>query len=242
MQRDLNAEATQYHPKAPTIFENDLVLNWYPKRILERLLPGRSILELGIGHGITARIFDEVASRHVLIEGASVVIDQFRAEQPDLDCEIVQCYFEKFQTSELFDYIIMGFILEHVDDPGFILRRYRKLLKPAGKLYASVPNGKSLNRRLGLAMGLIDDLYSLNHHDIALGHKRQYCVDTFKDEIEQAGFQVMHIEGIYLKPLPLHVLQGIDNADQNFQALLEVGIDFPDLCVGILVEAEAVDA
>jgi SAM-dependent methyltransferase len=182
------------------------------------------------------------ASRHVIIEGASVVIEQFRADHPDLDCEVQHCFFEEFQTSELFDYIIMGFILEHVDDPRLILRRFRKVLKPGGKLYAAVPNGKSLNRRLGLAMGLIDDLYSLNQHDIALGHKRQYCVETFKDEIEQAGFEVKHLEGIYLKPLPLHVLQGIYNADQNFQALLEVGIDFPDLCVGILVEAEAVDA
>jgi 2-polyprenyl-3-methyl-5-hydroxy-6-metoxy-1,4-benzoquinol methylase len=241
MQRDLNSEATQYHANAPSSFENDLVLNWYPQRIVQRLQPERSILELGIGHGITAQIFHEVACRHVLIEGASVVIEQFRAEHPDLDCEIHHCYFEEFQTAELFDYIIMGFILEHVDDPPLILSRFRKLLKPGGKLYAAVPNGKSLNRRLGLTMGKIDDLYSLNQNDIALGHKRQYCVDTFKEQIEQAGYEVKHVEGIYLKPFPLHVLQAIDEADENFQALLEVGIDFPDLCVGILVEAEAVD-
>jgi len=238
MQRDLNAEATQYHPKAPTIFENDLVLNWYPKRILERLLPGRSILELGIGHGITAQIFDEVASRHVLIEGASVVIEQFRNEHPALDCEIHHCYFEEFETSERFDYIIMGFILEHVDDPCLVLKKFAQFLEPGGKIFIAVPNGKSLNRRIGYAMGKINDMYDLNANDVAMGHQRQYCVDTLTADLESSGCQLTHLEGIYLKPLPLPILQSMEDAADNFQALLQVGIDFPELSVGLLVEAQ----
>ncbi|WP_216913406.1 MULTISPECIES: class I SAM-dependent methyltransferase [unclassified Synechococcus] len=238
MQRDLNAEATQYHAKAPTIFENDLVLNWYPQRILQRLHTGRSILELGIGHGITARIFHEVASRHVLIEGASVVIEQFRAEHPDLDCEIQHCYFEDFETLEKFDYIVMGFILEHVDDPRMVLQRYAQYLAPGGKLFVAVPNGKSLNRRIGYAMGKINDLYDLNANDVAMGHQRQYCVDTLTADLESSGYELTHLEGIYLKPLPLPVLQRMEDAAENFQALLQVGIDFPELSVGLLVEAQ----
>ena len=238
MQRDLNAEASQYNANAPTIFENDLVLHWYPKRILQRLTPDRSILELGIGHGFTAQIFHEVASRHVLIEGASVVIDQFRLEHPEIDCDIHHCYFEEFESQELFDYIVMGFILEHVDDPRLVLKKYSQFLNPDGKLFVAVPNGKSLNRRIGHAMGKIDDLYDLNANDIAMGHQRQYCVDTLTADLETSGYRLTHLEGIYLKPLPLPVLQGMSDAAENFRALLHVGVDFPELCVGLLVEAE----
>ncbi len=238
MQRDLNAEATQYHPKASTIFENNLVLNWYPQRILKRLQQGRSILELGIGHGITARIFDEVASRHVIIEGASVVIEQFQAEHPDLKCEIQHCFFEEFETTERFDYVIMGFILEHVDNPRLVLEKYAQYLEPGGKLFVAVPNGKSLNRRVGHAMGKINDLYDLNANDVAMGHQRQYCFDTLTADLESSGYRLTHMEGIYLKPLPLPILQSMEDAAENFQALLQVGIDFPELSVGLLVEAQ----
>lgn len=239
-QRNLDDEASEYQEGAKSSFENELVLNWYPKRILERMQPGLDILELGIGHGYTPIWFSEHAKRHVVIDGSQIVIDRFKQNHPEYEGEIVYSYFEDYESKEQFDYIVMGFVLEHVDDPALILRMFRDRIKPGGKLYAAVPNGKSLNRRLGLAMGIIDSLYSLNDNDIAQGHKRQYCVETFAEEIKQADFEITHTEGIYLKPLPLHVLKNIEDADKNFQALLKVGIDFPDLCVGFWIEAKPV--
>jgi 2-polyprenyl-3-methyl-5-hydroxy-6-metoxy-1,4-benzoquinol methylase len=236
--RDLDSESTEYQDGAKTSFENELILNWYPKRILNRIIHGRDVLELGIGHGYTPLWFAQKSNRHVIIDGSQLVIDRFKQKHPKYNGEIVFSYFEDFDTNELFDYIIMGFILEHVDDPSVILKRFKKFLKLDGKLYVAVPNGKSLNRRLGFAMGMIDDLYSLNQNDIALGHKRQYCVQSLKQDMQAAGFEVKHTEGIYLKPFPLRFLQGIDSPEQNFQALMEVGIEFPELCVAILVEAE----
>jgi hypothetical protein len=111
-------------------------------------------------------------------------------------------------------------------------------LEPGGKLFVAVPNGKSLNRRIGLAMGKINNLYDLNANDVAMGHQRQYCVDTLTADLASSGYQLTHIEGIYLKPLPLPVLQSMEDAAENFQALLQVGIDFPELSVGLLVEAQ----
>jgi len=175
----------------------------------------------------------------VVVDGSSVVIEQFRKNTPDFSGEIIEAYFEDYTPQESFDVIVMGFILEHVDDPDFVLERYRGFLKPGGKLYVAVPNAKSLNRRLGLALGLIDDIYGLNANDIALGHERQYCRDTLRQAIERAGYRITHEEGIYLKPLPLGVLKTLDDFEANLQAMLRVGIEFPDLCVGLLMELEA---
>jgi 2-polyprenyl-3-methyl-5-hydroxy-6-metoxy-1,4-benzoquinol methylase len=236
--RDLDSEASEYQDNAKTSFENELILNWYPKRILNRIEIGKSILELGIGHGYTPLWFDEASGRHVVIDGSKVVVDQFKKKHPSYGGDIVFSYFEEFETEDLFDYIIMGFVLEHVDDPHIVLKRFQKFLKPDGRLYVAVPNGKSLNRRLGLAMGMIDDIYSLNQNDLALGHKRQYCLDTLRSDIEAAGLEVTHTEGIYLKPFPLRMLQNIEFPEQNFQALMQVGIEFPELCVALLLEAK----
>jgi hypothetical protein len=46
----------------------------------------------------------------------------------------------------------------------------------------------------------------------------------------------VHEEGIYLKPLPLDILKTLPDFQANLQAMLKVGIDFPDLCVGLLME------
>lgn len=238
IKRNLDNETSEYQEGAKTSYENELILNWYPKRILQRMQPRSDILELGIGHGYTPMLFSENSKKHIVIDGSQIVIENFKQRHPEYNGKIVYSYFEDYEDKELFDYIVMGFVLEHVDNPALILKKYRDRLKPGGKLYAAVPNGKSLNRRLGVAMGMIDDIYSLNKNDIALGHRRQYCAETFQHEIEQSGFNINHIEGIYLKPFPLHILQNLDDAQSNFQALLEVGIDFPELCVAILIEAE----
>jgi len=238
MKRNLNSVSSEYRPNAATEIENNLILNWYPRRIIDRFKHASALLELGLGHGYTAKIFPTASDRHVIVEGSTVVIDQFRQANPNFTGEIVTAYFEEYSPDEKFDVIIMGFVLEHVDNPDLILERYRHFLKPGGRLYIAVPNAKSLNRRLGLELGLIEDIYSLNANDLALGHQRQYCRDTLRQAVERAGYRITCEEGIYLKPLPLGVLKTLDDFEANLQAMLRVGIDFPDLCVGLLMELE----
>jgi SAM-dependent methyltransferase len=234
---DLNAVASEYRPNAATEIENDLILHWYPKRILSRFNFADSLLELGLGHGFTAELFAKACNRHVIVDGASVVIDQFKQREPNFSGALVLDYFETYAPKEPFDIIVMGFVLEHVDDPEIILRRYRQYLKPDGKIYVAVPNAKSLNRRIGFELGLIDDIYSLNANDIALGHKRQFCIDTLSELLLKTGYSIEHVEGLYLKPLPLATLKTVPDFKKNLEAMCKVGIEFPELCVGLLVEA-----
>ena len=233
---NLDDVSSEYLPNAATAIENDLMLHWYPKRIVKRFGHCGTLLELGLGHGFTASIFNAACDRQVIVEGSGVVIEHFRESHPDFPAELVQGFFETYQPEESFDVIIMGFILEHVDAPGLLLSRYRNFLKPGGRIFIAVPNAKSLNRRRGLELGIIDDIYSLNENDLALGHKRQYCRDTLRAELAEHGFSVAHEEGIYLKPLPLSVLKTLPDFEANLQAMLKVGVDFPDLCVGLLME------
>ncbi|PKK89724.1 MAG: class I SAM-dependent methyltransferase [Candidatus Wallbacteria bacterium HGW-Wallbacteria-1] len=236
--QDLNAVISEYtDSNAATSLENDLILHWYPERIIARFGWVESLLELGLGHGYTAELFAKSCSRHIIVDGASALVNQFRQHHKNFGGEIVLDYFEAYNPEELFDVIVMGFVLEHVEDPEVILNRYRVFLKPGGKLFVTVPNAKSLNRRFGLELGLIDDIYSLNENDIALGHKRQFCRDTLHATLKNSGYRVTYEEGIYLKPLPLSVLKTLADFRSNLHAMLKVGIDFPDLCVGLLVEA-----
>jgi len=235
---DLNKVTSEYKAEAVSAIENNLILHWYPQRIVERFGHCKNLLELGIGHGFTAAIFNAATDHHTIVEGSSNVIDEFKRANSTLNIDLQYGYFESFEENKKYDVIIMGFVLEHVDNPAFILNHFKKFMELGCRLFIAVPNAKSLNRRLGLELGLIDDIYSLNANDRALGHKRQYCRDTLKAEVEALGYRIVYEEGIYLKPLPLDVLKTLKDFEANLQAMLHVGIEFPDLCVGLLMEIE----
>ncbi len=235
---NLDTFAVAYEPNHKIALENNLILNWYPKRILNKVNNKGSILELGVGHGHTSLLFNKEFKEHTIIEGSKEIIDNFTKNNSLIKATLVHEWFERFETEKKFDVIVMGFVLEHVDNPKIILEKYKKFLKPNGQLFIAVPNAKSLNRRYGLELGLISNIYDLNENDIALGHKRQYCLDTLTKEVEEVGGNVKNIEGIYLKPLPLDHLKTLNNFEENLQAMLKVGIDFPELCVGILMEVQ----
>ena len=234
--QNLDDLAFKYLQPADVEIENNLIMNWYPKRVALRTGPVQRCLELGLGHGYTAQYFQGLAEEHVIIEGSGLVIGHFHKTNPWFSGEIIEGYFETCEPNGRFDLIVMGFVLEHVVDPVAIMSRYRQFLATNGRLFVAVPNAKSLNRRLGFEMGLISDIYALNNNDHKLGHLRNYCRETLAADAHAAGYEIGYEEGIYLKPLPLGVLKTLDNLDENLDAMLKVGVEYPDLCVALLVE------
>lgn len=56
--------------------------------------------------------------------------------------------FEDFETDERFDLILMLNLIEHVADPGALLRKARELLAPGGVVWLQTPNYRALDARL----------------------------------------------------------------------------------------------
>ena len=217
-------------------FDNHLQLNWYPKRILN-LTPHRgSLLELGLGHGVTTQAFAPHFTRHLVLDASPAVIGNFRSRFPESSVEIIETYFESFQTDERFEVIVFGYVLEHVDDPVLILRHFKQFLKQGGSLFATVPNAEVLNRRLGHIAGLLPDLQEMSDNDRLLGHQRYYTRDTFIRDLSSAGYEVVRLEGIYLKPVTSRQMISLGFPQSILQAFCEVAIPYPELSCGMLAE------
>jgi len=173
-----------------------------------------------------------------IIEGSQEVISLFKKRYAFTNLNIVRSLFEDFDTNEKFDNIVMGFILEHVDDPSFIVKKYKKYLAENGKLFISAPNSEALNRRIGLEADLLDDLEHLSEADKLLGHKRYFNMDKLEKLAMSSGMRVVSTEGIFLKPITTEQIRTFGLTDKIVNAFLEVGINYPELCVAILMELQ----
>lgn len=218
-------------------YDNNIMLNWYPERIMALCTKECSLLELGIGHGFSTNRFSQFFRTHTVIDGSTSVITQFKSQYPDNTAEIVDSYFETFDTDKRFDLIVMGFVLEHVGDPQAILQRFKHYLAPGGRCFVLVPNGGSLHRRFGHAAGLLDDMMALGSGDLELGHVRSYSLETLTAEMEAAGLQVVRKEGLFLKPFTTGQLKDLSLSAAIITAMCTVGIDYPELCCAMMLEA-----
>ncbi|MBW1711992.1 MAG: class I SAM-dependent methyltransferase [Deltaproteobacteria bacterium] len=238
--RDLDTKAKAY--ARPTIHDREtaLSLEWYAGRIMD-LTPKGSLLELGLGQGAASLVLSGRYSPHLIVEGSGEVIRAFRQGGQWAQVQIVEALFEEFEPEGRFDLVVMGFVLEHVDDPGLVLRRYRDFLSPGGSLYVVVPNSESLHRRLGQAAGLLDDLNRLGPRDLEAGHKRYFNLKSITKLLEESGLAVTRAEGLMLKPLTSAQLAALDLSEEVMTALFRVGQDLPELSNALFLQARSQD-
>lgn len=241
---DLDAHLAAYQQEFEFYEENQWYLRHYAERVCavvrERKL--RSLLSLGIGHEVVSgKLMAELGrsiERYTILEGSAAIIAQFRsANRPGDDVELIHTRFEDFVAERRFDGIEMGFVLEHVDEPLALVRRFKSLLSPGGTMFIAVPNARSLHRLIGHEAGLLDDVYRLSEQDHALGHKRYFDLERITALVEAAGLEIVHRQGLMLKPVTAAQMKALGWEKNIIDALFKVGDRYPEIANCILIEA-----
>jgi 2-polyprenyl-3-methyl-5-hydroxy-6-metoxy-1,4-benzoquinol methylase len=218
--------------------ENRLMIEHYARLIAEKHTDtGKSCLDLGLGHGVAATILSRTIEDYTVIEGSKTIIDEYKNHNKDTNATIIQSYFEDFETDKRYDIIVMGFILEHVENPLEILNKYKRFLKESGIICISLPNFAQLNRRIGQLMGVIQTMEFFTDNDIDLGHKHLFDVESFKALISSADLKLLSLEGIYMKPITTVQIKQLDLGKDFLKALITIGKDYPELSVAMFAAA-----
>ena len=97
------------------------------------------------------------------------------------------------------DAMIFGDVLEHTADPIVVLRLARPKLSDDGLIVVSIPNIGYVKVRLRLLLGKFD------YEDWGImdrTHLRFFTLKTAQEMLRQAGFAIVHREGVHGYPLP----------------------------------------
>jgi len=230
----LDEEAATYDPTSPEK-DFDYWFTQFDIDVLGLFLIGEKVIELGCGKGNVTEKLAQRCQKLIVVEAAeaNIAIVSRRLKERS-NVEFYHSLWQDFDyaATDISDIVFfMGLqYLDH-EETLFVLRKIRHFLRPQGRLHVVVPNAKSLHRRIAYCMNLIKDVHELSEKNQALGHARVYDKEMLFNELKECGFDVLHWEGIFLKPLPDHMMTSLDT--DVMYGLYEIGRELPDYCAHI---------
>ncbi len=197
-------------------------------RTLRKYFRGETCLELGSSDGKGTQHLLDYFDRVVAVDGSRKFTEDLKGRFPSKNLEVIRSLFEEYQTTEKFDVIVLAHVLEHVKHPVAVLRCAKRWLKRSGVLLVDVPNANSIHRLVGVKMGLLKSITSLNEGDIRIGHRRVYTISALEQDIQTAGLRVKKIGGVFLKPVSNTQIEKTWSPEM-VEGFYELGQDIPEL-------------
>ena len=128
------------------------IKEWLDGRLFRAILadvPGDRlrVLDVGGGTGWMLSVLRGVDQR--IVSTYEVDLDESARPAAEAAGHVFHCMpVERFRSEELFDLVLMLNIIEHVADPGAVLRGIAGLLAPHGRVLIKTPNTDTVDRRL----------------------------------------------------------------------------------------------
>lgn len=202
----------------------------YCAEVFARFCKGRRCLEMGPAEGVMTPYLARAFPDLTLVDGAEAFCSDLKQRFPG--ATVVRSLFEDFVPDEPFDTIVLGHVLEHVENPVEILRLVGSWLAQGGVLCCAVPNARSLHRQAAVILGMLDSEHSLNVTDLHHGHRRVYDPETFRADFLAAGLTIHFFGGYWIKPLSNAQMEGVWPAE-TIRAFMQLGERYPDIAAEI---------
>ncbi|HEV2915731.1 MAG TPA: methyltransferase domain-containing protein [Pyrinomonadaceae bacterium] len=228
--RDEVERASQHYYHTPLQLGIDNRTKQFVVERCEPYIRGPRVLELGYVDGLwTDAILGRGGCKVDIVEGAERHAEHARARYSGRDdVRIFHQLFQEFEPTGTYDTIIAGDMLRYLPDPAAFLAHARQWLEDDGRLIATIPNSRSLHRRIGALMNMEPTPTRANRRDVEVGNLRSYDRYEFRHLLLEGGFEVKMLRGCFLKPLSSAQMQDWD--DQLLRAFLDLGDELEDYC------------
>jgi 2-polyprenyl-3-methyl-5-hydroxy-6-metoxy-1,4-benzoquinol methylase len=152
--------------------------------------PGQWVLDVGCGEGGLGRSLTNQGCRVVGVE----VVAAAAAEAEKHYDRVYVADMDRFEPpfgGDAFDHIVCADVLEHLKHPWGVLARLRPLLKPEGRLVASVPNIRNTETVSALLRGQFD---YVDWGIMDETHLRFFTRRSIATMFADAGFDIVEIQ------------------------------------------------
>lgn len=200
----------------------DGILAHYTGKLIAPQVKNKRTLECGCSTGVMTPMLLEHTNQLDIVEGseiyAKITADKFKGK-----IKMFVSLFENFNPSEKYDAIVFAGVLHHIEDPVEMLKLISNWLKPSGNIYISVPNMTSFHRKLGVAMGLSDSVYSGSERNEFFAQPGRFDSKKLRNVCELANLNIIHEEAFFFKPFPHEIMNQITLSDNILDGLFEMG-------------------
>ncbi len=152
-------------------------------KLILKLVEGQSVLDVGCGSGRLSKMLSEKGYSVVAIDSDWKAVEITRKK----GITAFVSDFNDWKSDEKFDCVILGDVLEHIEDDGAAMRKVHDMLTPGGCVVVNVPAYQGL----------------FGKHDVALGHKRRYSNKELKSKLVESGFKIESMRHWNLLALPI---------------------------------------
>jgi 2-polyprenyl-3-methyl-5-hydroxy-6-metoxy-1,4-benzoquinol methylase len=222
-------------------FDFDIMHPYMLKSFLPFLVSGNA-LELGSYKGDFTKRLLPYFEKITCVEASDTAIEVAK-QKINNNVEIINARFEDVVLSRTYNNVILTHVLEHIDDPVFILRRINSdWLSENGRVFLVCPNANAPSRQIAVKMGLIPYNSAITAAEKEHGHKITYTLDTLERDAKAAGLKVVYRSGIFFKALANfqwdRLLQTDIISKEYLDGCYELGQQYPDLCSSIFLMCE----
>ena len=156
--------------------------------------PDHVVLECGCDTGYVSKALTEIGCRVTGIEANPVAAEAAREFCEEVVVSDLDGFdFERELAPRTFDVVVFGDVLEHLKDPWAVLRRVRAVLKPDGRVVASIPNIAERNVVLNLLLG------EFEYRKLGLldeTHLRFFTAQSVRNLFEATGYVIARIDRV----------------------------------------------
>jgi trans-aconitate methyltransferase len=198
--------------------------------IIERCLPfinGPYVLDLGYVDGDWTEAARQKNCHVDIVEGAQRHVEEAQkaySSQPEV--RIFHQLFQEFKPDRIYNTIIAGDMIRYLEDPEGFLNGLQSCLADDGRLIVTVPNSRSLHRRIGSLMNLEATPTQSNQRDKEVGNQRSYDRYEFRNLLLSSGYEIEALHGCFLKPLSSQQMSEWD--EKMLRAFLLMGDELED--------------
>jgi len=147
---------------------------------------GRSVLELGAGHGSVTQHF-ATGRRIVAIDGSDACVAAMNRRFRDMpNVRVLHGDLRNLDLADQFDSVVLINVLEHIYDDADTLRSFLPYLRPGGRVVLYVPAFNAL----------------FGHWDRRVGHFRRYSRGRLRAVMIEAGLRPVVLRYANLLAVP----------------------------------------